>query len=88
MGLLCRDFTKLQKINDWVPMLEDWVPMQKDWVPMQFRTKLRMEQASPVKNNLEGVKLQFCNTGRSPAVPPEGSAGTAVDSCQDSVWLL
>jgi hypothetical protein len=50
IGLLCRDFTKLQKINDGVPMQEDSVPMQKDWVPMQGRTKLRMEQASPVKN--------------------------------------
>ena len=50
MGLLCRDFTKLQKINDWVPMLEDWVPMQKDWVPMQEHTTVFVEQASPVKN--------------------------------------
>jgi hypothetical protein len=58
MGLLCRDFTKLQKINDWVSMLEDWVPMQKDWVPMQFRTKLCMEQASPVKNS---VQLSLCS---------------------------
>jgi hypothetical protein len=51
MGLLCRDFTKLQKINDGVPMQEDWVPRQEDWVPRQEQTTVFLEQALPVNKH-------------------------------------